>query len=202
MLTLDIVHDFTRIAISNLDSIDAGEIRSRFAELEQQATEALEREGVPEERRALLHSLEMRYEGQEHTLSIPVGAELLRTLSLDRLRRTFDERHEVAYGYAMADPVELTAYRIRAVGTLDKPKGVELEPGGVDSDQARAGMRRANHRESGGELDWAIYKRERLAPRNRLVGPAIVEEASATTLVSPGQELVVDTLGNLVITQR
>jgi N-methylhydantoinase A len=61
------------------------------------------------------------------------------------------------------------------------------------------GSRWATHRESGGTFDWAIYDRERLLAGNRLVGPAIVEEPAATTLVPPGFELEVDEIGNLII---
>jgi N-methylhydantoinase A len=100
----------------------------------------------------------------------------------------------------MVDPVEVTAYRVRAVGSLDKPKRRELPVGGVSSEQALKGSRRAFHRESGGEFEWRVYDRRKLEAGNRLQGPAIVEEGSATTLVSPAHELVVDGLGNLIMT--
>lgn len=200
MLTLDVVHDFARTSLSALDDLRPDDLRARFAELAEQAEAALEREGIAPERRALVHSVDMRYEGQEHTLTIPLDASFLAAPDPAALRRVFDERHSVAYGYSMADPAEVTAYRIRAVGALDKPRRPVLERGGTDSAHARTGERRALHRESGGELDWAIYDRDLLQAGNRLDGPAIVEEAAATTLVAPGQTLEVDDLGNLVIT--
>jgi N-methylhydantoinase A len=200
MLTLDVVHDFARTSLAALDDLRPDDLRARFAQLEEQAQAALDREGVAPERRALLHSLDMRYEGQEHTLTIPLQASFLASPDTGELRRMFDERHAVAYGYSMADPAEVTAYRIRAVGTLDKPRRPALDRGGESAEGARVGERRALHRESGGELDWAIYDRDLLRAGNRLRGPAIVEEAAATTLVAPGQELEVDDLGNLVIT--
>lgn len=200
MLTLDVVHDFARTSLAALHGLRPDDLRARFAELEEQAQAALDREGVARERRASLHSVDMRYEGQEHTLTIPLQASFLASPDTAELRRIFDELHAVVYGYSMADPAEVTAYRIRAVGTLDKPRRPTLERGGESAEGARVGGRRALHRESGGELDWAIYDRDLLRAGNRLRGPAIVEEAAATTLVAPGQELEVDDLGNLVIT--
>ena len=44
-----------------------------------------------------------------------------------------------------------------------------------------------------------MYDRSKLRAGNRLAGPAIVVEVATTTLVAPRQELVVDELGNLVI---
>ncbi len=200
MLTLDVVHDFARTSLANLATLDPAGFGARFAELAEQARAALDREAIPAERRALLHSVDMRYEGQEHTLTIPLDSSFLADIDLARLRTIFDERHAVVYGYSMAGPVEVTAYRIRAVGSLDKPKEPAFAKGDESADHALTGSRRALHRESGGELDWSIYDRDLLVAGNRLRGPAIVEEAAATTLVSPAQELLVDELGNLVIT--
>jgi len=200
MLTLDVVHDFARTSLSNLAALNPDDFAARFAELDEHATAALGREGIAAEQRALLRSIDMRYEGQEHTLTIPLDSSFFADVDLAQLRQTFDERHLVVYGYSMADPVEVTAYRIRAVGSLDKPKEPAVAQGGESAEHALKGSRRALHRESGGEFDWAIYDRDLLQAGNRLHGPAIVEEAAATTLVAPKQELLVDERGNLVLT--
>jgi N-methylhydantoinase A len=99
----------------------------------------------------------------------------------------------------MQNPVEITTYRIRAVGTLEKPARPRSDRGDESPKQALMGRRAASHRESGGEFEWAVYDRSKLRAGNRLVGPAIVVEVANTTLVAPRQELVVDELGNLVI---
>jgi N-methylhydantoinase A len=200
MLTLDVVHDFARTSLSALDALEPEEFRRSFLELEQQATVSLERERIPEAKRSVLRSIDMRYEGQEHTLTLPVEPAFLDNVDLVALREIFDQEHTVVYGYSMADPVEVTGYRIRAVGALDKPRRPTLPLGSESADQARKGTRRALHGESGGEFEWTIYDRTLLQHGNRLRGPAIVEEPAATTLIGPNQELEVDNLGNLVIT--
>ncbi|MBM3677452.1 MAG: hydantoinase/oxoprolinase family protein [Actinobacteria bacterium] len=198
-LTLDVVHDFARTSLGSLATLRPREVTSSFAALEKRAQAALEREKVPSRKRVLLRSIDMRYEGQEHTLTLPVDRRFVTTPRLDRLREEFDARHEVVYGYSMADPVEVTAYRIRAVGSLEKPRPKPLPRGRADAVSARIGSRRVLHRESGGRREWAVFERSRLRAGNRITGPAIVEEPASTTLVGPGQELSVDTLGNLVI---
>jgi N-methylhydantoinase A len=199
MLTLDVVHDFSRTSLAELDQIDGATVRRRFLELAEQARAVLDREGIPSERQRLLLIVEMRYEGQEHTLAIPADSALAGDVDLGRLRSAFDAQHELVYGYSMQNPVEITTYRIRAVGTLEKPRRPSSERGDESPEQALIGRRRALHRESGGEFEWTVYDRSKLRAGNRLAGPAIVVEVANTTLVAPRQELVVDELGNLVI---
>jgi N-methylhydantoinase A len=199
MLTLDIVHDFSRTSISRLDELGLDDLLATLGELQAQAGERLAAEGVDPERRQGLPSIDMRYDGQEHTLTIPLGGAFLDSPDRAELRRMFDERHRIAYGYSMEDPIEVVAYRVRAVGTLDKPRTPDLEVGSESSEHARVGERSAFHRESGGRLEWGVYDRELLQAENVVHGPAIVEEGTATTLVAPHQRLTVDVLGNLVI---
>ncbi|MFB3153783.1 MAG: hydantoinase/oxoprolinase family protein, partial [Candidatus Acidiferrales bacterium] len=52
---------------------------------------------------------------------------------------------------------------------------------------------------AGRRLGTDFYVRERLRPGNRLRGPAIVAEYSATTAVPPGWRCQVDAYGNLVL---
>jgi N-methylhydantoinase A len=200
MLTLDVVHDFAQTSLSALDQLTPDDVVGRFRELDERGQAALERERIAAPRRALVRFIDMRYEGQEHVLTIGVDDSFLADPDLAALRRLFDDRHRIAYGYEMPDPVEVTAYRVRAVGSLDKPTRPSLPAGGADASHARTGTRRAVHRESGGELEWQVYDRTRLQAGNTLTGPAIVEEPAATTLVGPGQTLEVDDLGNLVVT--
>jgi N-methylhydantoinase A len=54
-------------------------------------------------------------------------------------------------------------------------------------------------RAHGGTLSCPVYQRGALTPGQRLSGPAIVEEASATTLVQPGDSLQVNEYGHLVL---
>jgi len=195
MLTLDVVHDFALTSVSPLDELAADDLQERFGVLERRAAAALERERVAPDRRMMVRSMDMRYEGQEHVLTVSLDAQL----DPSRMRAVFDARHEVTYGYAMPDPVEVAAYRVRAVGSLDKPARPSITVGGSSAEHALRGARTVVHRESGGSLNCAVYDRRALMGGNCLAGPAIVEEAAATTLIGPSQSMTVDEMGNLVI---
>ena len=48
-------------------------------------------------------------------------------------------------------------------------------------------------------VDCPVFDRGDLGPGVRLAGPAVVEQMDTTTVVHPGQVIVVDGWGNLLI---
>jgi N-methylhydantoinase A len=200
MLTLDIVHDFSKTLIGKLDELDPPEVVEAFATLEADATTTLDREGVPPGARRMPKAIDMRYESQEHTLSVLLPDDWSADSNLGNLREQFENRHRAAYGYTVADPVVVVAYRIRAIGLLEKPRPHSPDDARPGSGNALKGRRSVRHRESGGEFDCPIYDRDLLTSGTVIQGPAIVEEPTSTTLVAPRQDLTVDSAGNLVIT--
>jgi N-methylhydantoinase A len=59
--------------------------------------------------------------------------------------------------------------------------------------------RRSVYFEDSGFVECKIYRREELAIEAPIQGPAIIEEASSTTVVYPQDRFHVDSMGNLVI---
>lgn len=199
MLTLDIVHDRSRTDVQKLELIDRSHVRTIFDALASEGEEALARDKVPVERRSFLYAIDMRYEGQDHTLSVRLDRQSVEALHLDDLRVRFDEAHSAAYAYSLSDPVEIVAYRVRAIGGRDRPPRPVASEASGELDGALRGVRRAVHVESGGALEWTIYEREALPQDVELHGPAIVEEPTSTTILPPTWSLTVDFLGNLVL---
>ena len=199
MLTLDLVYDFSRTTVQKLELVTGADIVEAFAELSASATEALARDDVPPDRRQLRFAVDMRYEGQEHTLTIRLDENEIEHADLDRLRARFDQEHEAAYTYSLGDPVELVAYRMRAVGLLAKPEPPVTSRAASGWSEALVGHRHASHHASGGELAWDVYDRGRAPAGVGVAGPAIVQEPSATTIVPPEWTAEVDQLGNLLL---
>jgi len=50
-----------------------------------------------------------------------------------------------------------------------------------------------------GEHDAAVYDRAQLLAGHRLTGPALIEEPASITVIRPGQDLRVDSYGNLLL---
>ena len=192
MQTLDVVHEFSHTSVALLS--EQPDVLAPFAEAIQEATERLERERIPEDARVLLRFIELRYDGQEHTLLVPVSSE-----SVDRLSEAFEQLHEQMYGFRLDRPVEIVGYRVRAIGRLPKPAVPRVAQNG-DGVPEPVTHRTVTHWTSKTQDGrWPVYERASLGANAALDGPAIIEEMTATTVVTPGRSLRVDDWGNLVI---
>ncbi len=195
MQTLDIVHEFSRTRISAVSETSSEQVGSVFDELNEEAIEVLRQEQVEGEQIQLLGSVEMRYEGQEHAISVPAGAA---AASLDALHTSFENLHEASFGYKIEGEVEIVGYGVRAIGVLSKPKIGTDSVGGEDASAALSGHRSVHDR-STGKSEWPIYRRDLLRSGNVIKGPAVIEELTATTVVSADFVASVDGHGNLVL---
>jgi N-methylhydantoinase A len=196
MQTLDIAHQFSRTAVSILDDTTNVDRAKVFSELITEAHNCLEREGVAAGQRTVLRFIELRYDGQEHTLAVPV----LMEGDDDRLlRERFESMHQDLYGFRVDGMAEVVGYQVRAIGALQKPE-MALVPGHSGKTPAPVAHRTVTHRESGAVVArWPVYRRESLAPGCEVQGPALVEELTTTVVVTPGRRMLVDQWGNLIL---
>jgi N-methylhydantoinase A len=58
-------------------------------------------------------------------------------------------------------------------------------------------VREVFFRDAGGFVPTAIYQREEIPAGQQIGGPAIIEEWTSTTVVPPGFQASVDSMGNL-----
>jgi N-methylhydantoinase A len=89
--------------------------------------------------------------------------------------------------------------RVRVRGLSDKPKMPKDRPG--PADPGRALIKEKTVRFEGKTHRARIYERSLLHAGNRIGGPALIFEYSATTAVPPGYLCSVDPYRNLIITR-
>jgi N-methylhydantoinase A len=188
LLTTDLKRDAAVTVMRGLDDLDADEVESNFAELEEAGRAELEQEGLPPEAMSFVRKVDLRYVGQSFELTVPAG---------DGLLERFHAEHDRTYGFSAPDePVEVVSLRLTSVGTIPKPAQRSLDTGGTAEPKEH---RPVYFAESGGYVDCPIYDRYSLPAGAALTGPAIVEEFDSTTVLHPGYALVVDDAGNLLI---
>ena len=195
MLETELRRDFTRPFFRRASEAELEELARICAETAVEGTEALAAEGVPAGSTRVEHSLDMRYEAQEYTLSIGIDSEDAPRQAgfLDEMIGRFDEAHDFRYGHSNPGaPVELVALRSAAFGDLGHGEPEELPPAGE-----AAPSRTRDVLFDGVEHPSATVARDELGVGTRLDGPLIVEEATATTVVPPGCMLEVDRYGSL-----
>jgi N-methylhydantoinase A len=190
MLASDLRHDLVRTVLAPLAATDAAWAERQYREMAGEMAEVLPGAAAAAPRRAV----DMRYRGQEHTVTVDVPD----TALWDGLRAHFDAAHKRAYGYAAPDvEVELINLRLALVVPLPRPGLPGPEAAGAG---APGGARRAIYSMTAGEfLDFRVVAREALRPGEVVEGPAAVEEAGTTTIVEPGDRLAVGAHGCLLV---
>ena len=137
-------------------------------------------------------ALEMRYSGQSYVLTVPFAADYV---------SAFHRAHEQRYGYSDRSRIcEVVNIRGRFAGSVPKPDLPRLTVGGASA--AHAALGRTSVLFSRRSYSTTIYDRSKLQAGNRLAGPAIVTEYSATTAIPPHWTGRVDSYGNLILEPR
>ena len=87
---------------------------------------------------------------------------------------------------------------MQAIGAVEKAPQAEVQ-GGSSLEAAQTGSRPVYYDATHGWLNTPIYHRGDLPSGASISGPAIINEMSATSLILPGQTVVADRWGNLIV---
>jgi N-methylhydantoinase A len=194
MLLADERHDFVRTFYVDLATLDFASLRHVQAEMAQESFASLNFKDQAE----VQTQLDIRYVGQEFTLSVPISREMLESDDRSAIRRAFDSLYEHRYQHSSPDePVEVVNVRVAAVGkrvALAFPrigKGAEARP---------ARTRKVYFDDTSTPVMSPVYKREELPAGSSFKGPAIVQEHGTTTVLFAGDACTVAETGELIIT--
>ena len=189
MLVADVVKDYAKTILRPTTTTSFEEIEAIVSLLKEQGLREMKDEGVAEGLITTEAFVDMRYLGQSYELRVPFGRDFA---------SRFHELHRRSYGYANpARETESVTLRLRVRGKVDKPPLSRVEEGSADAASASVGTRRIFLEDHW--VETPVYAREALRAANRIAGPALVVEMSATTLIAPGWEATVDAQGNLLL---
>jgi N-methylhydantoinase A len=193
MLQTDIRHDVVRSFYRPLADLEGTAVSEVLVELQEEAAALLASEAIEAGDHYFARSADMRYVGQEYTVHVPIGADV----ELTGLDASFHDAHRIRYGHSTPGaPVEFVNLRLAGFGRIAGDAAPFRAPSeGLD---AVAGIRRATF--AGAVVDTTVLHRDRLRPGDRFEGPLVIEEQSSTTVVPPDCTMIVDGLGNLLIT--
>lgn len=150
------------------------ELKKTFDELAEAATRETASEGIAANRIEVRRLIDLRYKGLDAFLTLEMSP---------NLAEAYEAEHERLFGYRqIGKPLEVVAVRVEAIGKtqdFDEPAQavVAREPNPLRTVTAHF---------DGRAHSTAVFERTELRPGDRLTGPAIVCEASATTIVDPG----------------
>ncbi|WP_421708988.1 hydantoinase/oxoprolinase family protein [Algihabitans sp.] len=199
-IVADLRHDYVRTLNVPLPLADMSEVQAVYAEQTAEGLATIAREGVAVEETRSLHFADMQFQGQTHLLTIAVEDPQIG-------REALHEAFAKAYWQRFA--VELPEIRPVLVNlhtaVIGKRPAVALEA--LLPPEARANRledallgERPVWFAQGGWQDTAVYARDKLPFGGTLAGPAIIQQLDTTLVLEPQDSLVVDTLGNLLVT--
>jgi N-methylhydantoinase A len=193
MLVADERHDFIRTYYSDLAGIDFAELVKVHEEMREQA-----RTSLHHTRRVQAQiQLDLRYVGQEFTLSVPVTLKQLMAGNRKAIRKAFDALYEHRYAHhSPEEPVEMVNMRLGIVGKRAKLRFPRL---GKARGAAVSHHREVFFSDTTKPVRCPVYQRDALKAGTRIAGPAIVQELGTTTVLFKNDACKVAPSGELII---
>ena len=198
MLYADVVKDYSqtvllKIAVDNIDIHT--QLVKGFETLVALAEVDMDMEDIEFSQLIIKRSLDIRYEGQSYELNVSYENE-----NSDFVNQ-FHSLHEQRFSYARPEAsVEVVNLRLSAIGETDKP---EIKSNTLTDVEFSVAPIATHSMDFEGETySTNFYQRESLRPGNRIAGPAVIVEFSATSVVPPNFSAYVDSYENLILQQQ
>jgi 5-oxoprolinase (ATP-hydrolysing) len=175
---------------ANLESEEMDGIAALLEDLRAQGSEELRRQGIAADAIVCEERLHLRYAGSDSTLAVPAG----RTESV---KEAFEEAHRQRYGFVMeGKALVVEAAEVEAIGQTETrvdPIISRTREGDLEAlDQSPMYV-------AGKWQDVPVFDRMALVPGDRIDGPAIVIEDTATTVVEPGWRAELNKRDHLIL---
>lgn len=198
----DVRHDFIQTLDRRLDELDVMDMYEVVAGHEEEGRKMLEREVLEgDSENATILNVEVRcqadmvYDGQVHEVLTPIPVSIC---SVTELRRRFEESYRRQYGDNLnSGPVRIRTLRTTVIGL--RPK-MEMPGGNTEGLSLLMAVKekRPVYFDNGFQ-DTPVYARDRLPAGTRLIGPAVMEQSDATTIIEPGGRAEICDGGSIVI---
>ena len=190
-LSFDGVRSF---AVEFRAGFDAGAINALLFDLEADGRRRLAEAGIAAGDVVVERSADMRLVGQMHDIAVRLPAGALDEAALPAIRAAFAAAYSARYTRVPEDArIEAVNFRLRCAG----PTPVLPMAGAAG---AAVGAHLKGRRMAGfghGAVEATVHDRYALRPGDVIDGPAIIEERESTTVVPPGDRVVVDAALNL-----
>jgi N-methylhydantoinase A len=190
MLESEIRHDLVHPYFSRWDRMDHGHVGEATAALAGSARQLLKEDGIDSSKAVLATSVDLRYVGQEHFLTVPAGK------LDDRVLNDFHRLYKKTFGHSNPEElVEVVNLRLTAVGSGGhaRPNGSHAEFGSGEAyDRYPVHFR-------GKAVSTPRYRRQDLRVGQEVAAPCIIDEESCTTVVPDGWLVTSEPKGWLAI---
>lgn len=193
----DMRHDAVQTLNQGLGDVDFGRLRQLRAGFEASCRTRLDSAGVRFEAVREEISLDMLYQGQTHTVNVPLTAD---ALSLAQVSAAFEARYQAEFGRVLTGiAMRVVNLRYALVGVRPKFDLALLAPAAQADSAATEPLGEQAVYVHGGWVQARRYARLGLPVGTVVEGPAILEQPDTTVWLEPGFTARVDRLGNLIL---
>ncbi|WP_342363789.1 hydantoinase/oxoprolinase family protein [Terrarubrum flagellatum] len=191
--------DLSASAPMALANWDDAEVKRLLGDLATEGAEVVAAAGVPRDSIANRYTVDMRYVGQGHEITVTLPAiEQPREAFLAELVGNFTKLYRELFGRTVNAELEVITWRLRASGSKDKV----TRPHVASAAQALKGRRSVYFHEIGDSVETPVFDHYSLPVGEVVQGPAIIEQRESTAVVGPSGSAHVDAHGNLIINLR
>lgn len=203
MLLTDLRRDYLQTHPLTLTEENADQVAQGFARMQEKAKTDYQADGVDVAAADLQfdYQVDLRYQGQEHTVKVPLLMADGTTPDIAATIANFHDAYEKRFTYRLASPVQLVNFHLVAKVPVDKPELARRPKTGRDFKDALLTTRSVDF-DKHGVHDATIVDGLLLEPGMEFSGPAIIQEPSVTLVVSPGHRVSLDEYGNYHVDLR
>jgi N-methylhydantoinase A len=202
LLAAPVEHEVSSAFPRAFAATDLEAVRAALAPLEQRCDAMMQQEGVEPQAVTTDYLADVCQVGQSHHLEVRL--QLDEPAPLTRLLEDFRKLHDQIYGHSADAPARFVNLRVVkrcSVGhapVIDPPADPARSAGATTSPELRSVL----FPQPWGRQDTVIRQRASLPVGSRIDGPAIVEQADTTTLISPGWSAVVEPTLDIIIQRQ
>lgn len=196
LLLTDIRHDSVSTFLRPANATTPEEVNAIYENLKEQGKVKLANEGILPDRMAFNYSIDLRYVGQTHELTINLPCSSYDLVTHQQLPSLLQMNHMKEFGHApdLEEPIEIVNLRLACLGLIDRPQLPEVSKGPLPDPIGEYSVFMKDN-----WYDTSVYERSQLHWENVIKGPAIIEQMDSTTLILPGWTGTINRYGSILL---
>jgi N-methylhydantoinase A len=201
MFFLDIGRDYLRSYPHKDYEANPAEMNQLYEDMIEEAVKDFEAFNVRGKDLTIERSADVRYQGQYHELEIKFPANDVTQKAIKQVVEEFHQLHKELFTFSLPwVPVEIINLRMTAKVKSQKIPITKIAAGTKDPSGALIRKRQCYF--DGKFVESPIYDGLKLEAGNTILGNAIIEEATTTTVIPAGNVCMVDDYGNYIVVRK
>lgn len=201
LLDAAVEHEVAQAFGHDLAALSVADLVQGYKDIDDQAKDLMSREGVAATDIKIQHYADVCFMGQSYHLAVPV--DLSAAAPLDDIYDNFLEIHDRINGHRFEAPAKIINLRTVHQAAPPAPTRAPETTDVVSSGKATLEKSRRTIFLAGGEgaVEVPVLDREAIVPGQRIAGPAIIEQADTTTLLTSSWAARMAASGTLILEQ-